>query len=407
MERYQQYYPEMVQDNRIEPYPQEEGISVRKLVQYETEFDSEQYAKLQQLTAWLRPEEYTQKLEQAHAFTQIQLETMLGERYNRVLSEIMYDLRDGQLYGQNTDEPAIEMFKRGRDYCKAHGSTEHEQLREQAEVDEFEKVDAIMNDATTKEGTMIVNISPPSGRYKHNFYDVYTKKKDGVQLRRYSSVRSLDEYKDKVEELTGEKLPDEVTDMTFKDRTELIVIDPEKSDLKVADDIHAYFHAKDEIVDDQKFSKILEACKPAIKRYINQLQNDPTDTRRVKALFNLILLSADAADQALDNKEDIFVATDKYARTMSESTLYTLAAEPIRVVGTACGDSGGADIEVSFGKSALGPFNTAQYGYSVSGEKATLNCTCPFCNTKVVAVIEGGRITCTNPVCKKSAPYEC
>lgn len=42
--------------------------------------------------------------------------------------------------------------------------------------------------------------------------------------------------------------------------------------------------------------------------------------------------------------------------------------------------------------------------FNFSSEK-TLNCECPFCHTKVDAVISDGKITCPN--CEKSAPYEC
>lgn len=40
------------------------------------------------------------------------------------------------------------------------------------------------------------------------------------------------------------------------------------------------------------------------------------------------------------------------------------------------------------------------------GEQRILCCKCPFCNEKVEAVIANGKITCPNPKCGKSAPYQ-
>lgn len=59
----------------------------------------------------------------------------------------------------------------------------------------------------------------------------------------------------------------------------------------------------------------------------------------------------------------------------------------------------------SCSSSKTSAFNTMlESSKMMEGEK-TLNCTCPFCNTRVEAVISGGRIQC--PHCGKSAEYHC
>lgn len=70
-----------------------------------------------------------------------------------------------------------------------------------------------------------------------------------------------------------------------------------------------------------------------------------------------------------------------------------------------CAGGGGGSI----GRGGRGIIDSAGIARAIKfyeGDKKILCCTCPFCKTKVEAVIEGGRISCPNPECGKSAPYE-
>lgn len=368
---------------------QEQVVARQKIVQYNIAFDMQQYQKLREMQYILNPQEYQQKLLQADAFIDMQLNTMLGERYNRALSTIEYECRKGQLYGQNTDEPAIEMWKRGRDYRKAHGSTAHDQLRESAEVQEFEKIDIVMNHKQVPVGTMVVCFSPPSDKessiYKHNFYDIYTKTDSGAQMRRYSSNRSLEEYKDKIEALTKETIEGPLSDLTFKDRAIPIIIIPGESDIKTADDTHHYFHSKHEVMEDETFAKIVAACTGAIERYKTQLREDPKDKRRVGALYNLILLSAQEALEKIKNGEETKDVSEKYGKKMNEDELYCLASQRIERLPTGCGDSGGVDLNENgmFGRpNALVPFNVASFGIQEKDQYGSLEFECSHCKKK-------------------------
>lgn len=51
------------------------------------------------------------------------------------------------------------------------------------------------------------------------------------------------------------------------------------------------------------------------------------------------------------------------------------------------------------------PFSVFSGEFNSLGETKTLECTCPFCEKKVTAIIAEGKIRC--PECKESVPYSC
>ncbi len=88
----------------------------------------------------------------------------------------------------------------------------------------------------------------------------------------------------------------------------------------------------------------------------------------------------------------------------------------VRTVDTTCDVSGGMAVGEEGEASEAGvtswSFKAKKEGSGVDAasiiiETKTLECTCPFCNEKVNAKIGGGKITCTNEDCGKSAPYNC
>jgi hypothetical protein len=81
--------------------------------------------------------------------------------------------------------------------------------------------------------------------------------------------------------------------------------------------------------------------------------------------------------------------------------------EPKALAGGGCPTGSSRSAKSLFSSSsALLPWQEHQLENSHSSEgKRTLECTCPNCNQKVKAVIEGGEIHC--PACGASAPYEC
>ncbi len=77
---------------------------------------------------------------------------------------------------------------------------------------------------------------------------------------------------------------------------------------------------------EDEFRLILQACYPAIERYVNQLQTDPGDLRRLNALYRLILLSADRAADDIDGGRGIAEALEIYGQDMTEDRMYALAS---------------------------------------------------------------------------------
>jgi hypothetical protein len=57
------------------------------------------------------------------------------------------------------------------------------------------------------------------------------------------------------------------------------------------------------------------------------------------------------------------------------------------------------------GGNSKSPFSIFSENGNVQAGEKSLDCTCPFCKTKVTAIISGGQIHCPN--CGKSASYHC
>ena len=139
----------------------------KRLVAYEPKFDRQAYS------------EATDK-EKLDAYTKKQLETHLGERFNVLLSQTRFEIRNKEIYGENTQEPFMDMLQRGAKYRRENGNPVDFD-REEAEVIGFSKIQTKLTDEDTKIGAMMLSISPPGKEesvYKHNFYDVFTLKQD-------------------------------------------------------------------------------------------------------------------------------------------------------------------------------------------------------------------------------------
>jgi hypothetical protein len=178
---------------------------------------------------------------------------------------VRYNIKDGHLYGENANEPAIEMFARG---IGRDGSTTEDLARERAELSGFLQTDADFaspvtraeNTGVGKKGKKRVSISPPSGSYKHNFYDVFTLKEDEagryVEMRRYSSGLDISQT---VLMLRNAGLVDENyqanPEYTLSHPIEIATDDPQ---FKTADDIHKYLHASHEYASQEEYAQIVK-----------------------------------------------------------------------------------------------------------------------------------------------------
>lgn len=293
-----------------------------------------------------------------------QLETHVGERLNVLLSTVRYDIRNGHLYGQDSNIPAVEMFANG---VGRGGSTAKDLIREQAEFSGFTQIDSDPDftsiNAKTRKKKLV--ISPPGGSYKHNFYDVFTVKEDEggkyVEMRRYSSGLDI---RQTVAMLKNVELVDESYQANAEySLSHPIAIDENSPWFKTADDIHKYLHKDHKFASEGDYAQIIKICAPLITSYINTLASNPYDLEGILLNYNALLYTVDLAWDAIKDNDKGFVkdlllkAAFQYP---TQREIRMMGKQPIRQEMIGCGLSGGFNVgrELSSGLEILtSPFS--------------------------------------------------
>jgi hypothetical protein len=335
-------------------------------------------------------------------YTRKQLETHIGERFNVLLSTVRYDIKDGHLYGQDSNEPAVVVFARG---VGREGSTQEDITREKAEVFGFAQINENFTSPSAKIGDKRLSLSPPSGSYLHKFYDTHELKEDEggryVETRRYSSGLDIGET---VLMLKNTGLVDEAYQANPEySLSHPIKIEANHPKFKTADSIHEYLHKNHEYMSQEDFAQIIKICAPLITSYINTLANNPYDLRSQLLTYNALLFTSELVHDAQKTNDYRFLRGLELKAALSYPTrqeLEIMGVQPIRQAMIGCGSSGG--FAVNGAEVMNSPFSVSD---KTRQEQTTLCCKCPFCNEQVEAIISGGRIQCPNKKCGKSVPY--
>lgn len=188
-----------------------------------------------------------------------QIDSYISERLHVLLSTFSYEMKGGMLYGEHMDEPFAEVIKNGIDYReKKLGKNRPDKEREEAEYEGFKKIQEVVCDPDAEIGMMVLSISPKGKRdssYECNFYDIFTLKQDQdkrfLDVRRYSSALTIEEYKDKLSPLIYTK--DIVDDADW-------LKSPVKIDtlfFENADQIHSYLHKDHQVMNPNVFQEIV------------------------------------------------------------------------------------------------------------------------------------------------------
>lgn len=373
---------------------QEFERSQSKAVTYDLAFDRATYKDLAAVR--LQPEHYEKKKTEVNGYTQTQLKTTLSERFNVLSSTIRYDIKDNVLYGENTDEPFINMLVRGREYRKVHGKP-IDREREQAEVEGFSLIEAALCDQNASLGTMMVSVSPRGDEgsvYQHNFYDIYTLSEDEngryIDFRRYSAGLTRDKFALKASELDLSYSAGQVpTDAEFLRKP--IKLESKKSPFQSADEVHEYFHTEHDYMTVEEFeSEILRYCAPLILNYINALCENP-DASEVQGInFNSILNKSDLrAEIAKKKKQGVFIYDDEMvlaSRESLEREVNRLGRLPVRIVSTGCGELGGVGVTMTGESNGTGPMSVSFFGQSESKNWSYSWGECVMCKDRFTQV---------------------
>ncbi|MDP2586018.1 MAG: hypothetical protein Q8P29_04015 [Candidatus Levybacteria bacterium] len=302
--------------------------------------------------------QFDQRIGLKASYISRQIDTFLGERLNVLLSKNKYEIRNGLIYGQDMDEPFIEVMKRGVDYRqKAEGGNRVDKRREEAEVEGFLKTQEILSNPQTPVGTTMLSISAKGGKdslYQHNFYDIFTLKavegRRFIEARRYSSALSIEEYRDKLSSLSSvESISDDVDFLKSP-------IEIDNVFFENAGQIHSYLHKDHKFMELEEFERIIKTCSKLKDEYVRI-----KDPRILNAIMNKADEGAGIIEIKPDKFYDYLAGSSQLLTTNREVDFY--GRQPVRSTATGCGSSGSVS-EFDKKSGLLSPFSVLSFGLS-------------------------------------------
>jgi hypothetical protein len=339
-------------------------------------------------------------------YTKMQLKTHIGERLHVEISKFEFTTKNGELWPENGEEPMLNMIKRGVQYRRYHGNP-IDWARESAEVTGFEKIQNVLTDQKTPEGTLMLSISPQGDTkygsiYTHNFYDIYQKTSAGVVAYRFTSGLSAKESQEKLSRFDKRYAPAEsvLTDDQFLANP--VRIDPIISPYSTPQEIHNYLHKEHNHMSLKEFHQVIKECAPLITSYINTLCDNPGNLIKQEQTFNALLNYADIlagkvqAENIFPNK---FIKNQMplYEKQSSvrpwiptQNEIGILAAKTVRFVNTGCGASGSRLTGTAAGRSYTSSQQFSIVESSTMGSVATEWFKCPKCTYKANGPIGDG-----------------
>jgi hypothetical protein len=360
-------------DYEEEPLRERKG----KIVQYDLSFDTKAYASLKSLKK-INLGEYEDKKARQDGLTRFNLETAIGERFNAGLSKRRVDVIDGKLCDTHTKEPLLAIIKRGVDWRANNGSILHDQIRERAELEGFEKIQDILGNRFTPIGTMMISISAsgehPSSVYTHNFVDVSITRIDEkgeryIEMNRLSSGLSMSEYKQRVKEIRPDYFESEEEEHAFN--AVAFLKNPfEVTGFTDLEQVQRHLYKNHTYTDYDRYQEILRLCKPFNDALLEQFAKDPHNSEAINLRFNALL---NKADEIVEQLEGGVIVRDVFVRA-TEAEIERLGNQEVREVSTGCGPSGGK----SLGEEPI--YSVAAFGES--DERGSLYFKCPnekFC----------------------------
>lgn len=337
---------------------------VKMVEAYTHSFDQRDYRNLS-----LAPEPKTEKRKALDSYTTRQVETLIGERFNVLLSTTRYEIKNGMIYGENMNEPFMDVLVRGRNHRRLVGN-KVDREREDAEVVGFGNVESggdgkgglVSPDIPI--GTTYLSISEKGeegSSYQHNFYDFFIKKQDEkgiyIEARRYSSSLSHEEYVGLAKSF-GVNVPENSDAAFFLSHP--IAIDTSR--FKTPDDLHKFMHREHDYILEEEYKEIIKACAPLIISYINALASDNLEWQKIA--FNAILNRADDKWMEIRRGE-----VNLFEKDLGEEEIRALGMRMVREVTTGCGASVGFNMT----NGGLMPYSVSEFGRKADGTEV---CSC-------------------------------
>ncbi|HYK08483.1 MAG TPA: hypothetical protein VEW42_03225 [Candidatus Eisenbacteria bacterium] len=361
------------------------GHMGRRALTYEPELDRGVYQTLKEHRHEGTAYEHVRN--NLNGYTTFQVETFIGERLNVGLSQFRYDLRDGVMYGEGMTDPLIDMIARGKD-CRDEVVHDVDKPRQQAEIEQFTKIQEVFGNPHADIGTTIVSISPPGGEgsaYVHNFYDVFVLSEDKdskeryVAARRFASELCPEEYEQKAAELIPgffTERTDESLDSYFLSHP--LVLDATSNLSNNPEEIHAHFHKGKDFLSTEDFGEVKRQIAGLIVSYVNTLVETPEDDTLLKSTLNVIMRKADDVADSLrhPHRRAEVIASAPIAVPLSRGQMLEEGKKSVRQVTTGCGDSSAFETTDTRASNMATTFSMRDFGKDKLGNRVF---DCPDC----------------------------
>ncbi len=279
-----------------------------------------------------------------------QIKTMLCERYQVMAPPVLYNINsNGEIYHEKLpNESFLRILQRGRAYREQEGSQELQ--REDNEIGGWSQVFQTLSASSTVIGTKMIVISGPglieNTAYPHNFVDVYEKVGFGsVKMVRFSSGLDYNSYSQKAKDQNPNYFENfnGPTDAWFLSHP--LFIDPNNTKKSAEEVFKDMFGKSNDVLKQDEFEKIFEACMPVIQFYINVLCDKSYKPEELALAFNAVLNEADNQKKILKRRK--VSGTEKIIYVDFEEVrqrVKYLGNLPVANIRAGCGLSGGFDL---------------------------------------------------------------
>ncbi len=359
-------------------YRKLEEVGAKKVPTYYPELDRDNYSILRLKKSGLS---YLEERDRINDFTNKQIETLLGERFNVLLSSFIYEIREGVIYGENSNEPFMDTVVRGRNYRRVRGNL-IDREREDAEVIGLQATQENLCRPEAKPGTMIVSISLPGregSSYQHNFYDIFTLR-EGSDGKRFIEARRYSSNLDARTAITKSRECNQNTPIPFFANAEHFLAHPfevKNDNLKSPEDVHRFLHREHDYMDNYDFQEILTVCAEHRKEYLSYMEGNPEGEEGQYEILNAILNKAEEVNLMQQRRRNgkSYTQIQIYSGEDLRREISYLGVQPVKERSAGCGFSGGFGAK----KNVNSPFSVAEFGIDATDRYGSREFKCPNC----------------------------
>lgn len=296
--------------------------------------------------------EQTQTPEQRDKFKQyetFQVETTLRERNHAAKSAVTYSVgEDGELYNELfPDEPFTSVLERGLAYRRENGSKEL--MREESEVDGWQKISQNLKNPETPTGTKAIVISGPGliedTNYHDNFVDIYEAVDDpsigrrSIRMVRYASSLDYEQYWEKLQRKDVNYFQETNRPIDAWLLSHPLFMDA--SGHQTADQIFdSLFERRRDSMSELEFQSLLVMCMPVINYYINELTKKDYNPENIALSWNAVLQKNDISKRILRSGKDLPLEQPLFNGNVGFEVDW-LGRQIIETVAAGCGASEG------------------------------------------------------------------